>query len=249
MAMRMLNAIVVGAAVLLLSASTASADVQLTLKDGRVTLVAKDATVRQILAEWARVGQTKILNIERIPGGPVTLQFTELPEEEALDILLRSVSGYMAAPRPASVANLSRYDRIMVMPAAPAPRAAAAAPGPVFQQPSITPATPDDDDANPTLNPNPNQAVPTVVAPARGPIFQTFPQPQVLNPPAQGQPPAAAEQPATTAPTSTGSPLGVPRPGMVVQPPTAPGQMPTGQPPPGPLPPGMVPPGQPAPAR
>ena len=51
--------IVIAAAVVMSVASTASADVQLTIQNGRVTLVAKDATVRQILAEWARVGQTQ----------------------------------------------------------------------------------------------------------------------------------------------------------------------------------------------
>src|SRR4026207_2153367 len=93
----------------------ASAAVLLSLQDGRVTLVAKDATVRQILTEWARVGQTKIVNIERVLGGPGTLQSTSLPADEARATLRRWASGYMAAPRPAAVANLSRYDRIMVM--------------------------------------------------------------------------------------------------------------------------------------
>ena len=32
--------------------AAASADVQLTIQNGRVSLVAKDATLRQILAEW-----------------------------------------------------------------------------------------------------------------------------------------------------------------------------------------------------
>ena len=41
----------------------ARADVQLTMQNGRVSLVAKDATVRQILTEWARVGQTQIVNV------------------------------------------------------------------------------------------------------------------------------------------------------------------------------------------
>ena len=50
--------------------------------------MAKDATVRQILAEWARVGQTKIVNVERIPGGPLTLELNNVPEAQALDILL-----------------------------------------------------------------------------------------------------------------------------------------------------------------
>ena len=83
----------------LAAGSTALADVQLTIRDGRVSLVAKDATVRQILTEWARVGQTKIVNVERIPGGPITLELKDVPEQEALEVLLRSVSGYMAAPR------------------------------------------------------------------------------------------------------------------------------------------------------
>ena len=44
------------------------------MANGRVTLVAKDVTVREILAEWARVGQTRIVNAEKLTGGPVTLE-------------------------------------------------------------------------------------------------------------------------------------------------------------------------------
>ena len=36
------------------------------MQNGRVSITAKDATLRQILTEWARVGQTKIVNVERI---------------------------------------------------------------------------------------------------------------------------------------------------------------------------------------
>jgi hypothetical protein len=104
-----------GALVLLAGASPASAEVQLSIQGGRVTLVATDATVRQILAEWARVGRTTVVNVERIPGGPLTLQLTNIPESEALDILLRSVTGYVAALRPIAVPDLSRYDRILVL--------------------------------------------------------------------------------------------------------------------------------------
>src|SRR5436189_4367339 len=122
----------------LLTASVSSADVQLQLHDGRVSIVAKDATVRQILTEWARVGQTKIVNVERIAGGPITLELRNVPEQEALDVLLRSVSGYMVAPRAAGVANASAFDRIIVMPTSVAPRApAGGAPPPVFPQPGM----------------------------------------------------------------------------------------------------------------
>src|SRR5215510_13622679 len=125
----------------LLMASVSSADVHVQLRDGRVSIVAKDATIRQILTEWARVGQTKIVNVERIPGGPMTLELTNVPEQQALDLLLRSVSGYMTAPRPVAVANLSQFDRVVVMPtsAAPRPAMAAAAPTPTFAQPQYTP--------------------------------------------------------------------------------------------------------------
>src|SRR5205823_6221728 len=99
-----------------LAAVPARADVQITIHDGVVSLTATDATVRQILAEWGRVGQTKIVNGDRVPGGPVTLQLTDMPEERALEILLRSISGYLAAPRPMAVSNASRFDRIVVMP-------------------------------------------------------------------------------------------------------------------------------------
>ena len=64
-----------------------------------MSLSAKNATVGQILAEWAKVGQTKIVNAERVGGGPMTLELTDVPEAEALEILLRSAGGYVLAPR------------------------------------------------------------------------------------------------------------------------------------------------------
>jgi hypothetical protein len=127
-----------GVLFLLIPALSASAQVNLSIGSGRVTLVATNATVRQILVEWARVGRTNIVNVERIPGGPLTLQLTNVPESEALDLLLGSVAGYLAVPRRVPVANLSRYDRILVLPTAGAARvpvAATAAPTPESHQP------------------------------------------------------------------------------------------------------------------
>src|SRR5215467_15942041 len=109
-----MKTMIFGAVVYLLASSTAFAEVQVTMQNGRVSVVARDATVRQILTEWARVGQTKVVNVEKIPGGPVTIELTNMPEDQALDVLLRSVAGYVMAPRSVSVANLSRYDRILV---------------------------------------------------------------------------------------------------------------------------------------
>ena len=165
------------AAALLAVAAPARADVQVSMNAGRVTIVAKDATLRQILAEWARVGQTRIVNGERVTGGPLTLELRDLPEQQALNILLRTVSGFVLAPRTAAAtANASVFDRIIVLPtsAAPAPAPVSAAP-PAFTQPSVIPAPPnaaDDDDDRPTPQP-----VQPGAPPNRGPVF-VFPQPQ-----------------------------------------------------------------------
>jgi hypothetical protein len=102
---------------------------QLTLqmKDGRVTLEANAVPVRQILAEWARVGGTKIVGADKITGSPLTLHIVNLPERQALDIILRNVAGFMAAPRLASATpGVSAYDRILILATTSAPAPAAA---------------------------------------------------------------------------------------------------------------------------
>jgi hypothetical protein len=192
-------------AALALSASLAfalpaNAEVQLSLRNGKVTLVAKDATVRQILAEWARVGKTKIVNAERIPGGPLTLELTDVPEADALDVLLRTLSGYIAAPRATvAPADASVFDSISVMPtiASAAPRAPAgsSAPAPFSPPPAFNQPVEDDQDNNPQARPGPPPG-------ARPPIFSTFPAPQ------QGNPNPNAARPV----------LPVVRPGVVGQP-------------------------------
>lgn len=222
-------AVFVGAALL---ASSASADVRLTINNGQVSLVAKDATARQILAEWARVGQTKIVNGERVPGGPMTLELSNVSEEQALEVILRAASGYLAAPRPASVTNTSRFDRILVMPTSTAAPRAAAAPAPPagFPQPQFNPAMQQpvddedaDDDPAPPVAPNAPGQNP------RGPIFSSFPQPNGngnngFGPSGFQLPqgfPMPQQNPAAQPNATPGAvpPQGVSTPGMVVQPP------------------------------
>jgi hypothetical protein len=220
--------------------SIASADVQVTIGGGRVTVVAKDATVREILAEWAKVGQAKIINVERIPGGPITLELTDVPERQALDVLLSSISGYVAASRTPAVATMSVFDRIIVIPTGVAATPSAAgnpAPAPAFPQPAFpqpfpqpgfqpapafTPPTPGDDQEE-------DRPTPIGAPQNRSPVF-VFPQPQVnpqqgvpggvVNPnlpqqfqPPQLQPPVPAA-PATAFPGAV-VPSGVSVPGMV----------------------------------
>src|SRR5215471_14521327 len=163
-------------------APSARAELQLSLRAGRVTIVAKDATLRQILTEWARVGRTTVVNVERVPGGPVTLELRDVPEGEALDILLRNLSGYMAAPRTTPIANASVYASIAVMPtvAPPVSRSASASPTPAPFTPP-TPFTQNDDEENAAA-----QLRNGVAQPPRVPTFTAFPgaptaQPQTGN--------------------------------------------------------------------
>jgi hypothetical protein len=223
------------AALCIFGSSVASAEVSVTIHDGLVTVVARDATVRQILAEWARVGQARIVNAERLAGGPTSIELTNVPEAQALDTLLRSAAGYVAAPRAAAAANLSTFDRVIVMPTSSAPRAAAVAP-PAFQPPQFTPPpVADDDGAEERPQPAQGGAVPNQ---PRGPVFNTFPQPQAVNPQAgapaspalpggfpQGQIPQ--QQAPAQFPGSAPYGGGVAVPGMVVptaQPTQQPGQ-------------------------
>jgi hypothetical protein len=126
------------ACLLSLEAVTASAGpVSLTLRDGLVTLRAQDATPRQILTEWARVGRVTIVNLERMPGGPMTVELVDVPESKALDIVLRAIGGYVAAPRAVADGRVSRFDRIFVMTTLAPPNTAVA--GATLPRPMGTP--------------------------------------------------------------------------------------------------------------
>jgi hypothetical protein len=245
--MKAWSAAVVLAGVLLAPSSTAQAEVHLIIRDGHVDLDARDATVRQILSEWARVGQTRIVNADGIAGGPVTLQLSNVPEAQALEILLRSVSGYMTAPRPVDISNASQFDRILVMPTSTPPKVTAP-PQPAFQPPQpfgpggVPAVALDDQDED--LPPG-SQPIP---APnGRGPVFPQYPngapggrgpgfppqaapfvQPAVpnsypQNPAFQQQQQQQAPPPGQNPPAGT-MPVGVSTPGMVVQPPPQSGQ-------------------------
>lgn len=100
----------------LLVASPAAAELSLTISDGKVTLICDNTPARQILAEWARLGQTKVVGAEKLTGPSLTLRLENVPERQALEIILRASSGYLAADRPTLLASASRYDRILIMP-------------------------------------------------------------------------------------------------------------------------------------
>ncbi len=87
----------------------------LEIRDGLVTLSATNVPVRQVLAEWAKVGGTRVVGAERVTGSPLTLRLEGVPEAKALDIVLRGAAGYVAAARQVPGAGRSTYDRILVL--------------------------------------------------------------------------------------------------------------------------------------
>jgi len=112
--------------------------IKLRFHDGLVTLSTQNAPLRTILSEWARQGGTTIVNGERVAGAPMSLELNAVPERQALDVLLRSVSGYMLAPRPLGTPGVSVFDRIMILPTSNAPSSPAPG-GRGFPQPGIRP--------------------------------------------------------------------------------------------------------------
>jgi hypothetical protein len=111
-----------GALVAVAAVADAQAPLQLFISNGRVTLHVQNVPVRAILAEWSKVGGAKIINGEGVAGAPLTLDLEGVPERQALDIILRGVSGYVLAARQSGVAGVSMYDRIMILPTSVAPR-------------------------------------------------------------------------------------------------------------------------------
>jgi translation initiation factor IF-2 len=211
---------IVAAALLVATTPASASELSLTISNGRVTLVAQDVTVRQILAEWARVGQTKIINGEKMLGGPVTIELRDVPEAKALETLLRSAAGYVIAPRAAGSIGPSAYDAVVILATSRAPVVTASAP-PTFRpppQPIVPPIN--EEPADPT-NAN-EQPVPGATSPFPGPATRPGLQPPPgqqppgsLTSPVPGQlppPPVAPGNPYQPQPGARPAP-GVPRPG------------------------------------
>jgi hypothetical protein len=232
-------------ALLVVMAAPALAQQQLKLDfhGGLVSVEATGVPVRTILTEWGKIGGTKIVGAERITGAPLTLKLLNVSEAKALEIILRSVAGYMAAPRSVAAAGPSMYDRILVMATTSAPAQAstarpnpqqpnAAANGPqrfipprqrLEQQEPPEQEEPEERDENP---PNP----PVFTFPQPGQQNVGFTQPGQINSVGPGQtvitnPNGGAPQGIVINPTAPGQqmtpgmPTGSSTPGMVVQPP------------------------------
>jgi len=236
---RFLLAVVLSTAI---ATPSAAQGLKVAFHDGLVSVDANAVPLRSILTEWGKVGGTRIVGAERISGAPLTIKLVDVSEAKALESILRSVAGYMAAPRQTGVGS-SMYDRILVMPTSSAPAAASAArpttapPANAFagtqrfvpparqRQEQVEPEEEEEKDENP---PNP-------------PVFSFPGQNGAGNPNPNGQPGTFTVNPQTGSPQGvviqpgqTGRstvPIGVAQPGMMVPapapavPPGTPGQI------------------------
>ncbi len=233
MAFLMRRTLLILALTLVVAPPAGAQGLKLVFNQGRVSIDATSVPVRTILNEWAKLGGTKVVGAERVSGAPLTLKLVDVPEALALDIILRSVAGYMAAPRGA-VAGASMYDRILVMATSSAPAPAAATPNalsgpsptagtqrfipprPVQRQPDEQEEEEEEEEEDPDP---PNPPVFTFPQPGQ----PGFAQPGLFN----GAPQSITINPTTTpggAPTTPFGGTGATMPGMIQQPVRQPGQ-------------------------
>lgn len=97
-------------------AAAQASHVSLTIDERGVTLDARAAMLRAILDEWARVGGIKVMTPDTLDDRPVTLQLTNVPEREAIEILLRGAGGYVLGPRAAGETGASKFGMLVLVP-------------------------------------------------------------------------------------------------------------------------------------
>ena len=187
------------------SASAQSSPVSIQFQNGNVTVRTTTRTpLRTVLQEWARVGKAKIVNAETVTGTLEQIELVNVPERQALAVLLRDVSGYAVGTRQVASSGPSQFDRIMLLPrstaATTSPRVTSvqtiAPPPPI----AFVPGDPDDD---------PNDLPPNVrrLTPAQAPgqtnasIAAARDAAAAAAAAQNGNPPEAAQRPA--APTNT----------------------------------------------
>ena len=243
----------VALSVLIAVPAAAQQPLKLSFDNGRVSVDATSVPVRTILNEWAKVGGTKVVGAERISGAPLTLKLVNVTEAQALEVILRSVAGYMAGPRNlAASTGPSIYDRILIMATTSAPPPSVVRTAPANNnalngtQRFVPPPRPNTQEQVEQDEPDEN--------PPNPPVF-TFPQPgqqqqqqnqfqqaqpfvnapgNVVQPQINGAPgtyPAPVFINPAPAPGQT-MPFGASTPGMIVQPPQ-PAQQPGAIKPPG----------------
>jgi hypothetical protein len=182
-----------------LQSTNAEATVSVMIHDGLASVTAHDARVSEVLEAWSRAGGTTIVNGEQLREARLTVELVDVPEEQALDIVLRPAAGYVARKRAAPIALASTFDRVVILARSaafsdqrplsqpsPAPQPRQPEPGEPFDERLIGPdglPVPDDPDtADPTRDsdeppepPSPPPAAAPVGTPVPGMIVPAPP--------------------------------------------------------------------------
>jgi hypothetical protein len=211
--------------------AAAQAPLQLQISSGRVTMHAQNVPVRAILAEWSKLGGVKVINGDGVAGAPLTLDLEAVPERQALDIILRGVSGYVLAARQAGTPGVSMYDRIMILPTSVAPRTpppAVAATTPGIIRPIVPRQGDDPNDSGDPDAAQGNDGVPLgrpvpIPRPVIGGAPVATPGGMPIQPPVAVVPDGEQQQPPPLVVTPA-NPFGLPagsstRPGVIAPPP------------------------------
>jgi hypothetical protein len=179
--------------------SPASAERKLLLsfdRNGLVTLVAQNVTVREILAEWARQGGTQMQNADKLTGAPITVQFDGQPESVVLESLLRGTAGYILYPRMEGAGGASIWQSVSILPTSH--------PTQLYSSPSSSPQI------APVVQTMPDDEIPPVTPTPNGPA-----QTQQAAPPPTNRPsmpgvyvPLQTVPPGGATPTPTPTPTG-----------------------------------------
>jgi hypothetical protein len=139
---------------------------EISFKNGRVTLIASGVSLMDILNEWQRQGGSKIVGAERLTAGPLTYEFHDVPETTVMASLLRNAAGVIVAPRRfGGPTGPSGIEQVLVLPVSRPTTASAAVvtmPTNQYQNPNPVPIYGQPNDDIPPAVPvqNPSQAAP-----------------------------------------------------------------------------------------
>ena len=217
--LRFVPTLLAGGAVLAASPAAGQAP-EVSFAAGRVTITAHETPPAAILGAWERHGGPRFVDAGRLPDQPVSVHLVDVPEGEALRVLLRAAAGYVVIPRAVTQPGASAYDRVFIMEGSASPQAGRDLPA---SAPTSVAAHGADGQPRPA-EPPPAPAETRAGTPA-GTEFDEWDGPdelelvETLRRRYQAVDPAAADPAAPSFRSQPdGSPLGTaPRPGMVIQ--------------------------------
>jgi hypothetical protein len=137
-----ISRVAIAVAVLIASVAPAIAQgtrkLDISFENGTVTLVAENVTLREILAEWARKGGSRIVNAEKLAGSPVYLtEFKGQSEADVLRALLREAPGYGVSMRDAPATGRSTVGTVLILATRTVPVSTSSVSAPVSSQPQF----------------------------------------------------------------------------------------------------------------